>query len=121
MRVRIQSRPGKRSPSSDVQISPVGRRPRNTVLNDCPAPIFARTMCSPRGVRKLPSSSPAPCLDVDTEYRLSSLPSSETSLRDCPGIEISILGIDPAPGSEEIRELPARLGCEHAARPRRDG
>ena len=36
------------SPSSGVQISPVGRRPRNTVLSGWPAPIFARTMCAAR-------------------------------------------------------------------------
>src|SRR2546427_2340952 len=66
MRVSIQSRPGKRSAISGVQISPVGRRLTNTVLTACPAPIFARTMCSPLGVQKLPCSSPGPLREVET-------------------------------------------------------
>ena len=37
-----------------VQISPVGRRPTNTVLTGAPAPILARTMWRPRGVQWLP-------------------------------------------------------------------
>ena len=67
--MRIQSRPGKRSASSGVQISPVGRRLTNTVFKGCPSPIFARTMCWPLGVQKLPCCSPAPLREVDTMRR----------------------------------------------------
>src|SRR5439155_1175427 len=57
---------GKRSAISGVQISPVGRRRTNTVFKGCPVPIFARTMCSPRGVQKLPCCSPGPLREVET-------------------------------------------------------
>ena len=64
--MRIQSRSGYRAASSGVQISPVGRRPTNTVLTGAPAPIFARMMWRPRGVQWLPARSPAPLLAVET-------------------------------------------------------
>ena len=67
MRVSIQSRPGYFACSSGVQISPVGRRRTNTVPSGWPAPIFARTMCRPRGVQKLPFFSPRPFFAVETE------------------------------------------------------
>src|SRR3569832_1234286 len=76
MRVSIQSRWGKRSPSSRLLFSPVGRRPTNTVLTAAPAPIFARTTCAPRGVHSLPLCSPAPFFAVDTATSITSAPSS---------------------------------------------
>jgi hypothetical protein len=45
----------------------VGRRRTNTALSGCPAPIFARTMCLPRGVCRLPFFSPTPFFAVETE------------------------------------------------------
>jgi hypothetical protein len=41
-------------------------RRTNTAPSGWPAPIFARTMCLPRGVQKLPYFSPQPFLAVDT-------------------------------------------------------
>src|SRR6266513_5360774 len=117
IRVRFQSRPGKRPANSGVQISPVGRRLTKTAFKGCPAPIFARTMCSPLGVQKLPCCSPAPLREVETRYRFSTLPSSLRSVSVWSGMEISILGI--APRRKKLREQPARLHRENATRHRR--
>ena len=68
----------------------------NTVLIGHPAPIFARTMCLPRGVHSLPNCSPAPLLAVAVEYVKHSFLLSSLKTSVCELILISILDILPA-------------------------
>src|SRR5467141_3504402 len=78
---RIQSRSGSASTSSGVQISPVAFRPINTAPLGSPPLIFSAISWRPRGVFSLPSNSPGPYADVETEYCATTQPSSRSSRR----------------------------------------